>query len=431
MRVDSIQIRNYKKFEDISIDFNSRMNVIIGNNGTGKTSILDALSISIGSIFLGIDTNSFPGIKKEDVRCVSKKIGSTIDRQPQFPVEISCKGNLNKINDVWTRSCSNESEFGKDIMRDGIKMLDASVLLLHNVRQGDENTVLPVLAYYGTGRLWLQKSKKTSKIIDNRLQGYTNCLSSEIDEKVMLKWFEKMTYIELQNGKLVPELQAVKKAIEESYVESGADVRNVNVRFDVSKNRLEVEYEDTKGCFDSHPFYELSDGYRNTLSLIADIAYRMAVLNPQFLGDVTKKTPGIVLIDEVDLHLHPIWQKRILKTLKNVFPLVQFIVTTHSPSIISSAKADELLILDGDSCRNFEYEVYGKDSNSVLTEIMETSERPDEVADKFVEFDNLMDKGDYKSAENILDGLRNILGDNDSGVISASIALDFQKDWKD
>ena len=118
-------------------------------------------------------------------------------------------------------------------------------------------------------------------------------------------------------------------------------------------------YIDENNNYQRHPFHELSDGYRNTLSLIADIAYRMAILNPQFLGDVTKKTPGIVLIDEVDLHLHPIWQKRILKTLKNVFPLVQFIVTTHSPSIISSARADELLILNGDSCKNFEYEVYG------------------------------------------------------------------------
>lgn len=120
-----------------------------------------------------------------------------------------------------------------------------------------------------------------------------------------------------------------------------------------------------------------------------------------------------------------------MKTLKNVFPLVQFIVTTHSPSIISSAKADELLILDGDSCKNFDYEVYGKDSNSVLTEIMETSERPDEVADMFAEFDSLMDKGDYNAAENILNELRKILGDNDSGVVSSSVALDFQKDWED
>lgn len=94
MRVDNIQIKNYKRFENISIDFNSRMNVIIGNNGVGKTSILDALSIGIGSIFLGIETNSSPGIKKEDIRFVSRKIGSTIDRQPQFPVVISCTGEI-------------------------------------------------------------------------------------------------------------------------------------------------------------------------------------------------------------------------------------------------------------------------------------------------------------------------------------------------
>ncbi len=138
-----------------------------------------------------------------------------------------------------------------------------------------------------------------------------------------------------------------------------------------------------------------------------------------------------MLINEVDLHLHPIWQKRILKTLKNVFPLVQFIITTHSPSIISSAKADELLILDGDSCRSFDYEVYGKDSNSVLTEIMEISERPDEIAIMFAEFDEFMDNEDYVSAENKLNELRRVLGDNDNGVVSASVALNFQKDWED
>ena len=124
-------------------------------------------------------------------------------------------------------------------------------------------------------------------------------------------------------------------------------------------------------------------------------------------------------------------QKNILRTLQNVFPLVQFIVTTHSPSVISSAKVEELLILDGRNCRPFDYEVYGKDVNSVLTEIMGTSERPDEIADKFNVFEKLMDEGDYKEAEEILEELRSILGDNDNGVVSASVALDFQKDWED
>lgn len=429
MRIDNIQIKNYRRFENIGIDFNSRMNVIIGNNGAGKTSILDALSIGIGSIFLGIETNSSPGIKKEDIRFVSRKIGSTIDRQPQFPVVISCAGEIVDKKISWIRQLNTES--GRTNYGDAINIKNITLDLQNSVRNGDENVILPIISYYGTGRLWAQKHESSQKTIDNRLQGYTDCLSAESNEKLMLKWFEKMTYIQLQDGTVIPELKAVKFAIADSYMESGANVIDVQVNFNVKSHQLEITYIDENNNYQRHPFHELSDGYRNTLSLIADIAYRMAVLNPQFLGDVTKKTPGVVLIDEVDLHLHPIWQKRILKTLKNIFPLVQFIVTTHSPSIISSAKADELLILDGDSCRNFEYEVYGKDSNSVLTEIMETSERPDEVASMFAEFDNLMDKGDYKTAENMLNELRKILGDNDSGVISASVALDFQKDWED
>lgn len=428
MRIDNIQIKNYRRFENLSIDFNSRMNVIIGNNGVGKTSILDALSIGIGSIFLGIEANSSPGIKKEDIRFVSRKIGSTIDRQPQFPVVISCAGEIVNKKISWIRQLNTKS--GRTNYGDAANIKNIASDLQNSVRNGDANVILPIISYYGTGRLWAQKHESSQKTIDNRLQGYTDCLSVESNEKLMLKWFEKMTYIQLQDGTVIPELKAVKSAIADSYMESGADVNDIQVTFNVKSHQLEITYIDKNNNYQRHPFHELSDGYRNTLSLIADIAYRMAVLNPQFLGDVTKKTPGIVLIDEVDLHLHPIWQKRILKTLKNVFPLVQFIVTTHSPSIISSAKADELLILDGYSWRNFEYEVYGKDSNSVLTEIMETSERPDEVANMFAEFDNFMDKGDYKTAENILNELRKILGDNDSGVVSSSVALDFQKDWE-
>lgn len=90
------------------------------------------------------------------------------------------------------------------------------------------------------------------------------------------------------------------------------------------------------------PFILLSEGYRNTLGLIADIAYRMAELNPH----VTTDTPGVVLIDEIDLHLHPKWQRIIVGDLKRIFPNCQFIVTTHSPFIIQSLKAEELIRLD-------------------------------------------------------------------------------------
>ncbi len=233
----------------------------------------------------------------------------------------------------------------------------------------------------------------------------------------------------MQNNELIPELQAVNKAIIECYTESGVKAKDIRVVFNVKSHQLEISYTDENGNPQVHPFHELSDGYRNTLCLVADIAYRMAILNPQYLGDVTKHTSGIVLIDEVDLHLHPIWQKNILKTLQKIFPLVQFIVTTHSPNVISSTKAENLLILDGHSCKSFDYEVYGKDVNSVLHEVMNTSERPKEVNRMFKKFEDHMDKGDYILAEETLNELRKLVGENDSGVVSAAVALDFEKDW--
>ena len=110
---------------------------------------------------------------------------------------------------------------------------------------------------------------------------------------------------------------------------------------------------------------------------------------------------------------------------------MQFIVTTHSPSVISSAKSENLLILDGNSCKSFDYEVFGKDVNSILSEVMETSERPDEISAMFNDFDKCLENGDFKTAEDRLNELRNLLGENDNGVVRATVALDFENDWED
>lgn len=430
MKINSISITNFRCFEEMNIKLNPKMNVIIGNNGVGKTTILDALSIAIGSFFLGIDSIDSNGIRQDDVRFITTTVGSTVDRQPQYPVILECNADLDD-NISWIRELN--SNGGKTTYGKADKIKDYASKLQSKVRSGDTSICLPIISYYGTGRLWAQKRKKQEKTRPkerfNRFLGYTDCLSAESNEKFMLDWFEKMTYIKLQEEKDVPELKAVLGAIEQCYIESGAAASDVKVQFSVKSGQLEITYKDKTGNICKHPFHELSAGYRNMLSLVADIAYRMAMLNPQLLGDVIKKTEGVVLIDEVDLHLHPIWQKRILKTLSSIFPEVQFIVTTHAPSVISSVTADELLILDGNTCAPFDFEVYGKDVNSVLSEIMGTSERPDEVAQMFDEFRTLLDKGQYADARKKLNELRSVLGDNDNEVISSAISLDFQDNW--
>ena len=171
----------------------------------------------------------------------------------------------------------------------------------------------------------------------------------------------------------------------------------------------------------------LSDGYKNTLSMIADIAYRMAVLNPWLLDNVLAETPGVVLIDEIDLHLHPLWQQRIIGDLRSIFPKVQFIVSTHAPIVISSVKKENLLVLQDMQPDSPMIETYGKDANAILLSIMGADERPIAVKKQFNKFYDAMTKEQYDIAEKILKDLQAIIGENDTELNAAQVSLALER----
>ena len=139
------------------------------------------------------------------------------------------------------------------------------------------------------------------------------------------------------------------------------------ISFDLDTHRIMMEYTDDTDRKCRFALNEMSDGYKNTLSMIGDIAYRMSVLNPQLGGTVLEKTPGIILIDEIDLHLHPEWQQTILKDLQNVFPEVQFIITSHAPAVINSVEIKHIRILDHGQIFMPAEQTYGRDANSFIT----------------------------------------------------------------
>lgn len=426
MRIESLKIGNYRKFESLSVQFHSQMNVIVGNNGAGKSTVLDALSIGIGSFFLGIEGIPSPGIAKTDTRYITREVGSVLDRQPQFPVMISCSGSVFDQKMNWTRYLNTESSY--TTYKESVQIKETANDAQSDIRSGDTQIVLPVISYYGTGRLWLQKKDNQNDLdskVSNRFNGYQDCLSSSSNEKLMRKWFSTMTLHRLQEQIEVPELTAVEKAIAECFVDSGVIADKVKVRFGIKSGEMEIIYLDEDSRWQKHPFHELSDGFKNTMSLVADIAYRMAVLNPQLLDNAIKKTPGIVLIDEIDQHLHPKWQRSILKSLMQIFPKVQFIVTTHSPSVIASAISSQLIILDEDGC-HYPGNSYGKDSNSILSEIMDVAPRPDDIQKRLNEFYQYLDEEKFEQAEKLLDDLVEYVGEDNSDVISARVALDFE-----
>ena len=427
MMIEKMSIKNFRKFEKLNIELAPQMNVIAGNNVAGKSTILEALAAGMGSFFLGIEAAPSPGIKKTDVRYISKNTGSVTDRQPQFPLIIQCEGKVNGEKTTWLRSLNMES--GSTTYGDAGQIKSIASDMQKEIRNGNEDVVLPLISYYGTGRCWVKKKDKriaNEKEMNSRFGGYVDCLSALSNEKLMIKWFRKMTMIRIQEETEIPELTAVRTAIAECYKSGDLISSDVDVRYSLKSDELEIIYIDKDGNKQKQPFHELSDGYKNTLSLVGDIAYRMAVLNPQLLGEVTKKTPGIVLIDEVDQHLHPLWQKNILRCLMQIFPKVQFVVTTHSPSIISSAINSNLILLDNDGCHYYGKDAYGKDVNSVLYEIMGAGYRPDEIESKLKEFNDCLDRRDFKKAKSILDELTDLLGEKNTDVVNAKIAYDFE-----
>lgn len=427
MRINSIRVKNFRCFEELRIDLNKQFTVLIGINGTGKSTILDAISIGLGSYIAGFQFLSPNGINKNDSHYKMYQLGSVINREPQFPVEVEMSAQLENTNIKWERSLNSEN--GKTTVGNARNIIKYANRLQEEIRRGQRETVLPVIAYYGTGRLWMQKKEKrvNKQVSSSRLNGYIDCLDAASNEKLMLKWFEEMTYIELQNKETVPELEVVKNAMALCYASVNPELYDIKFMFNTKSHELEIISNNKNGDFENLPVRLLSDGIKSTLSMVADIAYRMAVLNPQLLSDIAIKTPGVVLVDEIDMHLHPSWQKKIIQDLCRIFPKVQFVFTTHAPSILANVKKDNVLLLDNYKVYQPSNTTYGRDITAILREIMQVEVRPDEVVEKIKSFYDQLDNRKLEEAKNILNELKNILGDNDADVVKAKISLDIEE----
>lgn len=196
-----------------------------------------------------------------------------------------------------------------------------------------------------------------------------------------------MTYIQLQEGRPIPELETVKDAMKRCYLSVDSSIKNVHFAFDVKSGELEVMIyrEDQTEKF---PVRMLSDGEKGIISLVADIAYRMALLNPDLLDRILE-TPGVVLIDEIDLHLHPSWQKKIVQDLMCIFPNIQFVMTTHSPSILVNVPKENIWILDRYQICQPSGTTYGRTVGEVLQEVMDINVQPEFICSQEISKHNM------------------------------------------
>jgi len=345
MRIDSLRLINFRRFKEHSLELASRFNLIVGDNASGKTAILDALSIAASAVVKdkGRPVGKSRRIEEAEIRQQSFQHGQTLNMEPQLPCIVECEGEIAGEKGTW--AFTTNSEKGMDW--GAAEWASTLAHSLHNRVKHGEPDCLPLISYYGTERLWRQAASKPYTKIrgDSRLDGYKNCLNPASDERRLIEWFRDQEFAALQQKTELPILEACRRAI-------STCIRDAeHVYFDATLKQLVMSVSET-----ALPATFLSDGYRNMLSMVADIAIRCATLNPQFEAESPLQTNGIVLIDELDLHLHPKWQRQIVTDLMSAFPRIQFIATTHSPFVIQSLPARngvQLLNLDDEDNRDF------------------------------------------------------------------------------
>jgi predicted ATP-binding protein involved in virulence len=172
---------------------------------------------------------------------------------------------------------------------------------------------------------------------------------------------------------------------------------------------------------------ELSDGYRGVIAIVSDVARRAAQLHPQPDRNILDNATGVVVIDEIDLHMHPGWQRTVIPNLRRTFPKIQFIVTTHSAEVLSSVDNENVRALESDGVRDTELYVMGRDSNSILVDTMRAGERPPGGADLLRNLYEAVDGGNFQRAEELLVEARELWGPHDAHLAEVEAQLQLER----
>ena len=361
MRIDQLHLQNFRCFENKTLDFTPAFNVLIGDNGSGKTAVLESLAVALDpAIYKAPGTQGRP-LRPDDVR--------RENNEPQFEpiVAVTAGGVYAGENLTWQRSLSDKPN-AKTTSRETAALRKQAEDIFGALRKS-KPVIAPVVSYFTTGRLWRQKYETLEKTVSpgSKLRGYDFSLDAKANDAFLFRWFKTKQLgamqSALQTGSHFDQgIEAIRWAIGECM-----EGDRKYLTFDIEQNEVIVT---KKNVYDPLPFRMLSDGQRGIAAMILDIGYRCVTLNPHLGINALEETPGIVLIDEIDLHLHPKWQRRIVNDLRRVFPKIQFVATTHSPLIIQSLRPGEVIDLNGGTPRDY----YKQSVEEILTDEMGLNE---------------------------------------------------------
>lgn len=402
MFLEKLLIQNFRGFKSITVEFSQGINLLIGNNGSGKTSLIEALSIALGTSFSLVHGVPNTNMKDDTVRYVYEKNGdATHSFKRKFPQEVSCIFQW----DTKTKYSIGMKRVGEvktaETVDYGLSKKLSEIL--------NKNEMSPIFCLQNFDRDWnLCKENQNVSMSTGmtlRIDGYRNCLSGIGIEDVIQSWCLKMSFLEFQKKQPVHEFQlfqdTVKKFMSIMMETSDDDIK---IEYSIETQGMEITIGEHKDSI-----YNLSTGYRAILSMIMELAYRAAVLNPTM--EDFSELEGVVLIDEIDAHLHPKWQWKILDAMRQVFPCVQFIIATHSPIVISSIKDARIIkIIDLKTTEVLE-PAYGYTADEVLELRQGSTSRPENIVERKRQLELAVDDGDFARADEIVQSVKEEFGE--------------------
>ena len=425
-----IIINNFRCYEEKVIRFRRGINLLIGDNSVGKTSLLRVCNLVMNAFFSGYsdentvwksaDDDDFREIKSEDVVDNNLPIIITFDLDkedlPDIVLEggktVSLQTNEPEVEEGCARFyIEKKSKKNARNLVTGLKNLKAFSSMLqqssHTINNGAaiQKNALPLFAYFTTEDIHTtRKFDKEKKNFKKYPQKPSFGYFESFDCKGLLDCWIKRLLVLKEAKKGESEIECVRKAVVRSLGPEGCGIID---DMDIRHNDGEVFFHYCDGREVRSNI--LSDGYRRLVSIVVDIAFRCALLNKVMYGDEAyKHTHGTVIIDEIDEHLHPELQVRIMKALHETFPKIQFIVSTHAPLVMSSVETNEdnvvykLEYIDGKYSHK-ELNTYGLDASTIMDVYMDQTPRDLAIDAEIKAIEKLIDAEEYSEARKLLD----------------------------
>lgn len=411
MYIEQLTLTQFRGAKHLPLVLHNRMNVFVGMNGAGKSSVLDAATILLSWLINRIKTASASGrpITEADIQNASSHASLTL--------KLANNAKSYEWSLVKYRKGRHQDE--KSSLQE---LGELATALKKHFSATDGMMNLPLFVYYPVNRAVLDIPLRIrEKHRFDVLSAYDEALTSGSNFRTFFEWFREREDLENENRKYleeylcpIPELEAVRLALGQFL----PNFKNLTVRRDPL--RMEVEKNGQRLIVN-----QLSDGEKCLMAMIGDLARRLSIANPQ--RDNPLEGEGIVLIDEIDLHLHPKWQRLIVPKLQEVFPNCQFLVSTHSPHVMTHVQPENLFLLrmtpeTGMVCEQ-PSESYGKTVERILEDLMglETT-RPDTVMETLKRIYDDINCGALDTAKQGIDDLQQQIG-SDPDLLKASVLI--------